>query len=255
MMTTTAGETRPGTEILGAHIDAVSWGDVLQTISQWAAGRESRYVCVCSVHSLVTAKQDNSFNSIINKADLSTADGMPLVWMLRTRGFRGQQRIYGPDLMWKYCERTAKTGHSVYLYGSSAGVLDRLQARLHEAFPALKIAGAYSPPFREMSEEEDRRIVDEINRSGAGVVFVGLGCPKQERWMAAHRGRIQATMIGVGAAFDFHAGTLRQAPRWIQRAGLEWLYRLMTEPRRLWRRYLYNNSFFVYYLIREMLRG
>lgn len=245
---------RSGAEILGAHIDAVSWGEAMEAISRWAAHRESRYVCVCNVHSVVTAQQDIAFKSIINGADMSTPDGMPLAWMLRAMGFPHQQRIYGAELMWRLCGWASATGQSVYLYGSTTTVLEKLQGRLRQAFPILKIAGAYSPPFGEISEEEDRRIVEEINRSGAPVIFVGLGCPKQERWMAGHRGRIQATMIGVGAAFDFHAGTITQAPLWMRNAGLEWFYRLMTEPRRLWRRYLYNNSMFVYYVIRERLR-
>lgn len=248
-------EKRPGAKVLGSHIDAVSWREMLYTISLWAAHRESRYICLCNVHSIVTAKQNIAFNSIINGADMAIPDGMPIAWMLRARGFPEQRRLNGPDVMWELCGRASQGGLPVYLYGAAPDVLDRLGKRLQRAFPTLEIAGAYSPPFRPLSEDEDRRIVEEINRSGAGIVFVGIGCPKQEQWMAAHRGRVRATMIGVGAAFDFHAGVLRRAPVWMQRNGLEWLYRLLTEPRRLWRRYLYNNSLFLYYIVRECLSG
>ncbi len=148
----------------------------------------------------------------------------------------------------------SKSGQSIYLYGSTGDVLQRLQHRLQQAFPGLKIAGISSPPFSEMSEEEDLQIIEDINQSGANVVFVGLGCPIQEQWMSAHRGRIRATMIGVGAAFDYHAGTIKRAPVWAQRAGLEWLYRLLSEPRRLWRRYFYTNSVFLYYALGELWR-
>lgn len=252
--TTQVAARRPGASVLGAYIDAVTWEEVLQTISQWAVRKESRYVCACNVHSVVTAKQNINFNFIINGADLAIPDGMPVAMMLRAKGFAGQARIDGPDLMWRYCQWAARSGQSVYLYGSTAGVLEKLRARLERAFPGLRIAGISSPPFSQMSEEQDRQIVDDINRSGASVVFVGLGCPIQEQWMAAHRGRIQATMIGVGAAFDYHAGTIKRAPVWAQRAGLEWLARLLTEPRRLWRRYLYTNSLFVYHALRELGR-
>jgi len=252
-MTEKRREKRPDTKILGAHIDAVSWNQVLDTISLWAARRESRYVCLCNVHSVVTGKQNITFNCIINEADLAIPDGMPIAWMLRARGVSGQQRINGPDLMWKLCDRASQGGLPIYLYGATPTVLDSLQGRLLDAFPPLKVAGAYAPPFTALSEEEDRQIVDDINQSGAAVVFVGLGCPKQEQWMAVHRGRVHATMIGVGAAFDYHAGKVRRAPTWAQRAGLEWLYRLLAEPRRLWRRYLYTNSVFIYHAIRECL--
>ncbi|WP_298435407.1 WecB/TagA/CpsF family glycosyltransferase [Geobacter sp.] len=237
--------------ILGARINALSWNEALGTLSAWGSNRESRYICICNVHSVVTAKQDPRFQSVINHADMATPDGMPLAWTLRRLGFPGQQRINGPDLMWKYCERAAANGQSIFLYGSTDATLDLLQNRLKSAFPALKIAGAYSPPFRPLSTEEEQSIVAMINDSGANVVFVGLGCPKQEFWMAEHRGRIKAVMIGVGAAFDYHAGTIKRAPLWMQNSGFEWLYRLVSEPRRLWRRYLVTNSLFVLFICRQ----
>lgn len=236
---------RGGTRLLNTHIDAITWPDALALIGQWAHERKSSYVCISNVHVLMSAAADEDFRRVINEADLATPDGMPLAWSLRARGFARQERINGPDLMWKYCERAAANGSRIYLYGSTPLTLQRLSARLRKAFPALKIAGIYSPPFRALTPEEDAKIVADINRSGAGVVFVGLGCPKQELWMAAHRGAIDAVMIGVGAAFDYHAGTLRRAPLWMQRRGLEWLHRLASDPRRLWRRYVVTNTLFV----------
>lgn len=238
--------TRVGGKVLGAFIDAVDWKTALSRISTWAANRESRYVCICNVHSVVTADHDEVFEYVLAAADMVTPDGAPVAWMLRRLGFKGQQRINGPDLMWKYCELAAQRGDSIFLYGGKSETLDRLQARLGEAFPRLKIAGAYSPPYRMLTHEEDLDVVEMINASGASTVWVSLGCPKQEFWMAIHRGRINAVMIGVGAAFEYHAGTLRRAPQWMQENGLEWAHRLAAEPQRLWRRYLVTNTSFIF---------
>lgn len=231
--------------MLGASIDTCSWGSAIGTILDWAAGRESRYVCICNVHSVITARADNELEIVINAADMATPDGMPVAWYMRKFGFPLQQRINGPDLMWRYCAEAENSGQSVFFYGSTGRTLGLLEARLEAAFPALRIAGMYSPPFRPLTDEEDRVLVEQINTSGAGVVFVGLGCPKQEKWMASHKGLIFSVMIGVGAAFDYHAGTIKRAPLWVQNNGLEWLHRLMSEPRRLWRRYFVTNSLFV----------
>jgi N-acetylglucosaminyldiphosphoundecaprenol N-acetyl-beta-D-mannosaminyltransferase len=194
---------------------------------------------------VVTAKQDAEFRCIVNEADMATPDGMPLVWVLRRMGFQQQERINGPDLMWRLCGQAEQKGLSIFLYGSTPETIEKLTDNLKAAFPRLAVAGDCSPPFRPLSEEENREIVDRINSSDAHVVFVGLGCPKQEFWMAEHRGAIQAVMIGVGAAFDYHAGTVKRAPLWMQRSGLEWLFRLLSEPKRLWKRYLVTNSLFL----------
>ncbi len=231
--------------ILRASIDVLEWETAITRISQWARANESRYVCICNVHSVVTTRQDNTFCQVVANADMATPDGAPVAWMLRRLGFPGQPRINGPDLMWRYCEHAATRGESIYLYGSTPETLDILQRRLVKAFPGLCIAGAWSPPFRALTKEEDAVDVARINASGAGTVWVSLGCPKQEKWMAAHRGHINAVMVGVGAAFDYHAGTIHRAPPWMQRNGLEWLHRLLSEPRRLWRRYLVTNTLFV----------
>lgn len=241
--------------VIGQPLDALTWDEALGRIAAWAARRESRYVCISNAHSVVTGSQDPAFGQVLREADMVTSDGAPVAWMMRRLGVPGQQRINGPDLMWRYCERAAQRGESVFLYGGTAETLVLLQARLRAAFPGLVIAGAVSPPFRALSPQELARDIDAINASGAGTVWVSLGCPKQEHWMAAQRGKVQGVMVGVGAAFDYHAGTVRRAPLWMQRAGLEWLHRLVSEPRRLWRRYLVTNSLFIWGAAKQLLRG
>ena len=231
--------------VLGAPIDAVCWGDALTRIQGWAARHESRSVFICNAHSVVTARHDPAFAQALAAADMATPDGAPVAWLMRRLGHTSQGRISGPDLMWRYCQVAAGKGEGIFLYGAAPQTLDLLEQSLLAAFPTLRICGKRSPPFRVMTAEEDQHDVDLINQSGAGVVWVSLGCPKQELWMARHVGRIQAVMVGVGAAFDFHAGTVQRAPLWMQRSGFEWLHRLASEPRRLWRRYLVTNSQFI----------
>lgn len=248
-------QMRVGSPVLSAFIDALDWVTAVERIIVWGVQHESRYVCISNVHSVVTASQNPTFSGVVTAADMATPDGAPVAWMLRCLGHLGQQRINGPDLMWRICERSHGTdAPAIFLFGSTRETLAALQLRLLTAFPALKIAGAYSPPFRPLTEEEDAAVVEQINASGAGVVFVSLGCPKQEFWMAAKRGQIQAVMIGVGAAFDYHAGTIKRAPKWMQDGGLEWLHRLASEPRRLWRRYLVTNTLFVLLATWQLLR-
>lgn len=239
--------------VIGVSMGRLSWTVVLSRLSCWAKARESRYVCICNVHSVVTARQVRAFSRVIGEADMVTPDGAPVAWLMRRDGAAGQERINGPDLMWRYCAEAARRDESIYLYGGQQQTLDILQRKLLAQFPGLKIAGVYSPPYRLLTEEEDAAVVETINASGAGTVWVSLGCPKQEQWMAEHRGRINAVMIGVGAAFDYHAGTIQRAPLWMQRNGLEWLHRLCSEPRRLWKRYLVTNTLFIYFAGRQLL--
>ncbi len=241
--------------VLSASVDVITWENAIDRIGGWAARKESRYVCITNVHSVVTAGQDSSFGEVVRNADMVTPDGAPVAWMMRKQGFAEQERINGPDLMWKYCERAARRQESIFLYGSTSETLALLQDRLVKAFPGIRIAGAISPPFRVLSKEEDDADVERINASGAGTVWVSLGCPKQEKWMAAHRGRVKAVMIGVGAAFDYHAGTIQRAPQWMQRNGLEWLHRLCSEPSRLWKRYFVTNTLFIGGAVRQLLLG
>lgn len=232
--------------VLGAHISELSWDDAIWKILAWGDAHESRYVSLCNVHSVVTATRDPEFLMVINNADITAPDGAPVAWALRHLGVVSQERINGPDLMWKYLGKAEQLGQVVFFYGSTDATLEKLRQVVASRFPRLAIGGSYSPPFRTATAQEDEAEVDAINRSGANVVFIGLGCPKQERWMAAHCGRINAVMVGVGAAFDYHAGTLKRAPVWWQKHGLEWLYRLYSEPRRLFKRYLVTNTLFIF---------
>ena len=231
--------------VLGSRINALSWAEALDRLLGWAHGHESRYVAICNVHVVVSASRDAAYGELINASDMATPDGAPVAWMLRRQGFANQPRISGPDLMWALCERAAAEGLALYCYGNTHPTLALLEQRMRAAFPTLKMT-MDSPPFRPLSAEEDAAAVARINASGASFVFVGLGCPKQERWMAEHRGRVNAVMIGVGAAFDFHAGTVKRAPAWMRDNGLEWLHRLFSEPRRLWKRYLVTNTLFIW---------
>ncbi len=252
---TAARADRVTAPVLDAPIDVLTWDAAVDRIAGWARQRESRCVCICNVHSVVTAAQNAAFADVLQHADLCTPDGAPVAWMVRRLGHAGQPRINGPDLMWRCCERAARDGLSVYLFGSTDATLAALQASLLRSFPTLRIVGAGSPPFRTLTAAEDASWVDRIDASGAQIVWVSLGCPKQEAWMQAHRGRVRAVMIGVGAAFDFHAGTTARAPRWMRDAGLEWLHRLASEPRRLWRRYLVTNSVFIALAARQLWRA
>lgn len=239
--------------VLGAPIDALTWTAALARITSWASTRESRYVCICNSHSVVIASRDATFGQVVAQSDMATPDGAPVAWLMRKLGVPEQQRINGPDLMWRYCEQAARRGESIYLYGSTPETLAILKKVTAHKLPGLVVAGMHSPPFRALTAEEDAADVARINASGAGTVWVSLGCPKQELWMAAHRGHINAVMIGVGAAFEYHAGTLTRAPMWMRNAGLEWLHRLASEPRRLWRRYLVTNTLFVFGAVRQLL--
>jgi len=245
--------SRVTASVIGSPIDCVDWEGSLARLQLWASEHESRVVCICNAHSVVTARQDKEFATAVNSADMATPDGAPVAWLMRRLGASGQQRINGPDLMLKYCEAAAKRGESIYLYGGAETTLSILRDELPKRFPGLVIAGSHSPPFRALSEEEDAAIVRDINDSGAGTIWVSLGCPKQEKWMAAHRGRINGVMIGVGAAFDYHAGVISRAPLWMQNNGLEWLHRLASEPRRLWKRYFVTNTLFIWHAARQLM--
>lgn len=230
--------------ILGMRVDASSYARAAQAIVEMAEA-DGGVTCVATVHMVMEAHDDPSYQRVVNAAELVSSDGMPLVWLLRRLGLPEAERVYGPDLTLAVCERAAERGLAIGLYGGSDDVVDALARRLAMHFPGLRVAFAMSPPFRALTPDEDARVVDAIRESGARILFVGLGCPKQERWMAEHRERLGCAQVGVGAAFDFLTGRKRQAPRWLQRAGLEWLFRLACEPRRLLRRYARHNPRFV----------
>jgi len=240
--------------VLGVWVDAVDPARALDAIEGWTAARERGYVCVTNVHSVMEARRDPVLRSVFNAARLVVPDGMPLVWLGRLKGHRGVRRVYGPDLTLQLCERAARRGARCYFYGGEPGVAGRLAEGFARRFPGLAVAGADAPPFRSLSDEEDAETVRRINAAAPDLVFVGLGCPKQERWMGAHHDRLHAAaLLGVGAAFDFHTGRVPQAPRWMMRAGLEWLFRLVQEPGRLWYRYLVYNPLFLVYVTLELL--
>ncbi len=232
--------------VLGIGVSAINMAIALATIEGWIASRRRRYVCITGVHGVMESQRDPELRRIHNAAGLVTPDGMPLVWLLWASGHRSADRVYGPDLMLAVLARSVERGYRHFLYGSSEATLARLQRNLRIRFPDLRIVGAHSPPFRPLSAAEDAAVVEMINAARPDVVWVGLSTPKQEWWMAQHRDRLEApVLVGVGAALDFHAGALRQAPQFMQRSGVEWLFRLAMEPRRLWRRYLRNNPAFL----------
>ena len=234
----------PRFDVLGVQVSAIDIPTAIDEIGRWIEQREQHYVCVTGVHGVMESQSDAELLDIHNRSGLTTPDGMPMVWAGKWAGLP-IQRVYGPDLMLALCERAVEFGWTSYFYGGAEGVPERLAQELTARFPGLRIAGTYSPPFRPLTPAEDIEIVERINAAAPDLVYVGLSTPKQERWMAAHVGLLQApALLGVGAAFDIHAGTLRQAPRWMQRSGTEWLFRLAVEPRRLWRRYLSNNPRF-----------
>jgi N-acetylglucosaminyldiphosphoundecaprenol N-acetyl-beta-D-mannosaminyltransferase len=235
-------------------VSAINIPMALEIINDWIQNREPNYVTITGVHGVMESQRDAKIRDIHNAAGLVTPDGMPLVWMNHMQGNKEVARVYGPDLMLAMCEKSQTTGYKHFFYGGADGVPKLLKDKLTARFPELAVVGTYSPPFRALTEEEDAGIIKMIDDSGADIVWVGLSTPKQERWMSVHIGRLQApVMIGVGAAFDFHAGLKSQAPSWMQKRGLEWFYRLITEPRRLWKRYLINNPMFLSLIALQML--
>ena len=241
--------------VLGVGISAVNMPIAVATIEKWIENREQNYVLAVAVHPVVDSQHDPLLRRIYNQAGMVTPDGMPLAWALRLMGFRHVDRVYGPDLMLALCERSLERGYKHFLYGGwPPEVTGRLAGKLRERFPGLQIVGQHAPPFRPLTPEEDQAEVEKINAAEPDIVWCGLGGRKQEYWTSSHMGRLNATvLIGVGAAFDFHSGAKKQAPRWMMRAGLEWVFRLMSEPRRLWRRYLLGNPEFLALVLRQAL--
>lgn len=233
--------------VLGVPLALTDYEQTLDWMDAAIAGRSRAYVCVAAVHTVMLFQEDAELREAVTKADLTLPDGQPLVWAMNALGHDLSSRVYGPDLMEKACARAATTGVRMYLYGGrNQGALVQLALNLRKRFPGLQVVGGYSPPYRELSQQEEDAVAAEINRSKADIVWVGIGAPKQEKWMARMRDRLDApVLVGVGAAFDFHAGLVPQAPSVMQRLGLEWLFRLAAEPRRLWRRYARYNPLFV----------
>jgi N-acetylglucosaminyldiphosphoundecaprenol N-acetyl-beta-D-mannosaminyltransferase len=233
--------------LVGARLALTDYEGTLDWIAATVAARERGYICLCSVHNVMASTEDAELRAALAGSSFNVPDGQPLVWALRALGHRVSGRVYGPELIARACSRAMSGGQRFYLYGGrNQGALVQLALNLRRRYPGVKIVGGYSPPYRPLTDDEEAALAAEIDRTRADVVWVGIGAPKQEKWMARMRPRLQAPMmVGVGAAFDIHAGLVPQAPAWLQRAGLEWAYRLAHEPRRLWRRYLRYNPRFV----------
>lgn len=243
----------PVKRLIASPVTALPFQDQIATMLNWASRRESRVVCVANVHMLTEAHKDGNFASVLEEADLVTPDGMPLVWMMRLMGVKEQDRVAGLTIILALCKLAPRQNISIFFLGCHKEILDRMRVRLESEFPDVKIAGMEPLPFRPLTQVEDDAIVQKVNNSGAGLVFVALGCPKQEYWIAQHKDKIQAVMIGVGAAFPMFAGLLKRAPRWMQILGLEWLFRLCQEPRRLWHRYWSSNRIFIWLALKQLL--
>jgi N-acetylglucosaminyldiphosphoundecaprenol N-acetyl-beta-D-mannosaminyltransferase len=241
--------------ILGVKIAATNLQLACQSIDRWIKERHKTYVCIAPVATIVDCRRDPKYRKVVNNAGMTTPDGMPLVWIGRLRGKKSTQRTYGPDLMLAFCQLSQTGGCRHYFYGGNPETNNRLMERLQNRFPGIKIAGNFSPPLRGIGELEQEDVIERINHANPDILWVGLGSPKQDYWMSNHRDKLNVpVMVGVGAAFDFIAGTKPQAPRWMQRSGLEWLFRLCCEPKRLWKRYLIGNSQFIWYLLKDTLK-
>jgi N-acetylglucosaminyldiphosphoundecaprenol N-acetyl-beta-D-mannosaminyltransferase len=241
--------------VLGVGISVIDLESALRHACVALETKTKGYVCVTGVHGVSEAQEDAGFRSILNNAWLNTPDGMPMVWMGRLQGFRDIGRVYGPDLMLRLCEVSASRGYTHFLYGGRPGVAQELKQRLEKRFPGLNIVGTWTPPFRPLTAKEEAELRSHVGSLKPDIFWVGLSTPKQERFMASHWHGLDSTLfIGVGAAFDFHTGQVRQAPRWMQRSGLEWFFRLTCEPRRLWKRYLKNNPLFVIRAVSQLAR-
>lgn len=241
-------------QVIGSDISLGTYDEFIKYFFEIAQRRKSSYVCVANVHMLIEGFKDPVFQKIINEADLATPDGMPiskaLGWLYGIR----QDRVAGMDIMPDLMQKCEKHNLSIYLYGSTDDILADIKLKAENEFPSLNICGMYSPPFRDIDADEHKRILRRINDANPDFVFVALGCPKQEKWMAQQKGHINSCMIGLGGAFEVYAGRKKRAPLWMQRGSLEWFYRLLNDPRRLWKRYLYTNSFFVILLLKQLIQ-
>jgi N-acetylglucosaminyldiphosphoundecaprenol N-acetyl-beta-D-mannosaminyltransferase len=241
------------TNILGVDISAIALHEAVRQIYSWLDSRERHYVNVCTVHTIMECQKAPELKKIVNRSGMATPDGMPLVWLCHYYGEKNVTRVYGPDLLLSVCAHSTEKKYGHFFYGGAPGVADALAERLKHRFPELTVAGAYSPPMLAIGQTEEPGTIDMINGSNADMVWVGLGTPKQDFWVAHHRALLNApVLIAVGAAFDFITGRLPQAPSWMQRNGLEWLFRLAKEPRRLAYRYLVYNPLFILYILGQI---
>lgn len=240
--------------VLGVRISALNMPRALAQLDAWIAARDRQYVCVCTVHGVMECQRSEEVRRVFNHAGMATPDGMPLVWLLRSAGYRDAARVYGPDLMLAAIEHSVKPGYRHYFHGGVDGVADQLATVMRQRFPGVAIVGASTPAFGTAAELCTPDVAQRVNAAEPDIVWVGMSTPKQDLWMSCMRPLLRApVLIGVGAAFDFHTGRVPQAPRWMMRSGLEWLFRLKQEPRRLWRRYLLYNPWFLFEIGRQKL--
>jgi N-acetylglucosaminyldiphosphoundecaprenol N-acetyl-beta-D-mannosaminyltransferase len=243
----------PSRDLIGSPICALPFNHQIDLMIDWAKNHQSKMVYVANVHMVIEAWQRPNFAEAMKKADLVTPDGLPLVWMLKLLGAKWSERVAGMDIFRETCKKASQNHLSVFLLGSTPEILDKISQRLGSEFPSLEIAGVESPPFRPLGMTPDLQLVDRINASNAKIVFVALGCPKQELWMLQHRDQIQAVMVGVGGVFPVYAGILKATPKLIQNTGFEWLFRLVQEPRRLWKRYAITIPIFIFLSVHQLL--
>jgi N-acetylglucosaminyldiphosphoundecaprenol N-acetyl-beta-D-mannosaminyltransferase len=245
----------PRVDVLGVKISAINMAEAVRLADLAVASGRPRYICVTGVHGVMEAQSDPQIRQILNEAVLNTPDGMPMSWVGWMNGFRGMDRVYGPDFMLEVCQLSVKRGYTQFLLGGKSGVADALKNRLESQFPGLRFTGTFTPPFRPLAEDEEEMLVSMIGRAKPDIIWVGLSTPKQERFMARYCTRLGVPlMIGVGAAFDIHTGLVRDAPNWVKRSGLQWLHRMTQEPQRLAPRYLQNNPRFLLLITRELVR-
>jgi N-acetylglucosaminyldiphosphoundecaprenol N-acetyl-beta-D-mannosaminyltransferase len=241
--------------VLGVNVSAIDLGRAVEMTDRWIAAENRGYICVTGVHGVMEAQSDPELRHILNNAFINTPDGMPMSWVGRLQGFSKMDRVFGPDLMASLCQISVERNYRHFLYGGEPGVAELLKERLESRFPGLQIVGTYTPPFRSLTDEEEEELFCQLQESRPHILWVGLSTPKQERFMARYIDRLQVPLlVGVGAAFDYHTGRISDCSGWIKRAGLQWLHRLLQDPRRLWKRYLRNNPAFLWKITLQILK-
>jgi N-acetylglucosaminyldiphosphoundecaprenol N-acetyl-beta-D-mannosaminyltransferase len=246
-------ESEQRCNILGVGVSAINMQQALQTVAEWVQNHSPHYICVTPAHAIMDVYQDAELRQIYNQSGLTTPDGMAIVWMLKWYGHAHVSRVYGPDLLLAVCAESLENGYHHYFYGAAPGVAQKLAETLQARYPGLQVVGVESPPYRPLTAEEDAQVVERIRQAKPDFLWVGIGSPRQERWMHEHLVKLDVpVLVGVGAAFDFLSGNKPQAPRWMQRSGLEWLFRLFSEPRRLWRRYLRYPRFVILAVLQRL---